>query len=100
VHITLLPEGLVTEHTVTPIPFVEQQLPYNPKFVREAEGPHQVQGGGSLPGGGGMGMRMSIGPGAGGAGSVYGPGPSAAAASVLIPPSPGGQAGEQSHPAS
>ena len=62
---------------VTPIPFVEQQLPYNPKFIREPA----VPGPGN---GGSMGMGM---------GSVYGPGPVAAAASVLIPPSPGGQAG-------
>jgi len=62
---------------VTPIPFVEQQLPYNPKFIREPD----VRGPGN---GGSMGM---------GGGSVYGPGPVAAAASVLIPPSPGGQAG-------
>jgi hypothetical protein len=63
---------------VTPIPFVEQQLPYNPKFIREPD----ISG----PGNGGMGMGM-------GGGSMYGPGPVAAAASVLIPPSPGGQAG-------
>jgi len=60
---------------VTPIPFVEQQLPYNPKFIREPDVPG--------PGNGGM-----------GGGSMYGPGPVAAAASVLIPPSPGGQAGK------
>jgi len=62
---------------VTPIPFVEQQLPYNPKFIREPD----IPGPGN---GGSMGMGGS---------SVYGPGPVAAAASVLIPPSPGGQAG-------
>ena len=61
---------------MTPIPFVGQQLPYNPKFVREPEGPGP---GGSIAGG-----------------SIYGPGPVAAAASVLIPPSPGGQAGTSS----
>jgi hypothetical protein len=64
--------------TVTPIPFVEQQLPYNPKFIREPDVPG--------PGNGGS-MGMGI-------GSVYGPGPVAAAASDLIPPSPGGQAGK------
>lgn len=61
---------------------MEQQLPYNPKFIREPD----VSGTGN--GGGSMGMG-----GMGGPGSVFGPGPVAAAASVLIPPSPGGQAG-------
>ena len=55
---------------------MEQQLPYNPKFIREPDVPG--------PGNSGMGT---------GGGSMYGPGPVAAAASVLIPPSPGGQAG-------
>jgi hypothetical protein len=64
---------------------VEQQLPYNPKFVREAPD-MQANGEGSMRGGMGMGM--------GGPGSVYGPGPVAAAASVLIAPSPGGVAGQ------
>jgi hypothetical protein len=66
---------------------VEQQLPYNPKFIREPDVPGQGNGGGSM----GMGMGQGM-----GGGSVYGPGPVAAAASVLIPPSPGGQAGMSS----
>lgn len=63
---------------------MEQQLPYNPKFIREPDVPGNGNGCGST----GMGMG-----GMGGPGSAFGPGPAAAAASVLIPPSPGGQAG-------
>lgn len=68
----------VADGAVTPVPFVEQQLPYNPKFIREPEA--SQNGEGSLQGG------------AGGS-AVSGPGPFAVAASALIPPTPGGIAG-------
>jgi hypothetical protein len=71
----------IADLAVTPIPFVGQQLPYNPKFVREGPDVPPNEDG-------------SMGGGMGGVGSVYGPGPAAAAASVLIPASPGGVAGE------
>lgn len=61
-----------------------QQLPYNPKFVREPDG--SAMGEGSLPGAGSGGV--------GGGGSIVsGPGPYAAASSALIGPVPGGVAG-------
>lgn len=64
---------------VTPVPFVEQQLPYNPKFIRDEV---RANGEGSMPGGA--------------ASMVSGPGPLAAAASTLIAPTPGGVAGTYS----